>query len=128
MKIISYRLFLRALANHSRLRIVELLRRHPRHVNEIAKDLGLEQSRVSHNLRCLLDCGFVKAEWSNGNKVYTLEKDIREILGLMDMYITRYESHLRKCGVLESVAGKKVDDATKIVACTLTSAAFGKLP
>jgi len=102
MKIFSYSLFLRALANPSRLRIVELLRRRPCHVNEIAETLGLEQSRVSHNLRCLLDCGFVKAEWNNVNKVYSLEDDVREIIGLMDGHIRRYESHLRKCGVLES--------------------------
>ncbi len=113
MKIISYHLFLRALANHSRLRIVELLRRRPHHVNEIAKDLGLEQSRVSHNLRCLLDCGFVKAEWNNGVKVYSLEEDIREIIGLMDVHIRRYESHLRKCGVLESEVRKNEGNTGK---------------
>lgn len=106
MKNFSYRLFLRALVNPSRLKIVKLLRRRSCHVNEIAEALSLEQSLVSHHLRCLLDCGFVKSQWNNGNKVYSLEGDVREIVDLMDVHIRRYENHLRKCGVLESEISK----------------------
>lgn len=95
------------MSNPTRLRMVELLRRRPCHVNEIAEKLGLEQSLVSHNLRCLLDCGFVSAQWNNGNKVYSIEEDVLEILKLMDKHIRKYEQHLRACGVLKEGGERK---------------------
>src|SRR5260370_16242095 len=58
-----YREFFRALANPTRFAVVQLLRTEPHNVGQIGEKLGLEQSRVSHNLACLLNCGFVEWEW-----------------------------------------------------------------
>src|SRR2546427_574383 len=58
-----YKEFFRALGNATRFRIVQLLREGPCHVGEIAECLKLEQSRVSHSLACLLNCGFVVWNW-----------------------------------------------------------------
>jgi uncharacterized protein YndB with AHSA1/START domain/DNA-binding transcriptional ArsR family regulator len=49
-----------ALAEPSRLRIVELLRERPHAVNEIADALGLPQPQVSKHLRTLNDAGMVR--------------------------------------------------------------------
>src|SRR5258708_12457960 len=63
-----YREFFRALANPTRFAVVQLLRTEPHNVGQIGEKLGLEQSRVSHNLACLLNCGFVEWEWRGGKK------------------------------------------------------------
>ena len=95
-----YREFFRALANQTRFSIVQLLREKPHYVNEIAEDLKIEQSRVSHNLACLLNCGFVEWEWSGKNKVYRLSSDLLPILGGIDQHLARFAPALDSCQVL----------------------------
>ena len=82
-----YREFFRALANETRFSIVQLLRDRPHHVGEMAEKLGYEQSRVSHNLACLANCGFVLWEWSGKNKVYRLNPDLVPILAGIDKHL-----------------------------------------
>ncbi|MEK6946219.1 MAG: metalloregulator ArsR/SmtB family transcription factor [Nanoarchaeota archaeon] len=65
MIILSYitnlhRLFFKAFSNETRLDIINLLKSKPLTVSEICEKTGFEQSRVSHNLRCLQNCGFVQ--------------------------------------------------------------------
>jgi DNA-binding transcriptional ArsR family regulator len=97
-----YREFFRALANQTRFSIVQLLREKPHYVNEIAEELNLEQSRVSHNLACLLNCGFVESEWAGKNKVYRLSSDLLPILGGIDKHIVKFAPALDSCQVLEN--------------------------
>jgi len=97
-----YREFFRALANQTRFSIVQLLREKPHYVNEIAEGLKLEQSRVSHNLACLLNCGFVEWEWTGKNKVYRLSSDVLPILGGIDKHLVRFAPALDSCRVLEN--------------------------
>ncbi len=93
--------FFRALANPARFRMVRLLGDGPRHVGQIAAELGLEQSRVSHNLACLLHCGFVLWNWQGKNKLYRLNPDLVPVLAGMEKHLARYASALESCGVLE---------------------------
>jgi len=97
-----YREFFRALANRTRFSIVQLLRQKPHYVNEIAEELKIEQSRVSHNLACLLNCGFVEWEWNGKNKVYRLSSDLLPILGGIDKHLARFAPALDSCRVLEN--------------------------
>ena len=97
-----YREFFRALANPTRFAIVQLLRAEPHNVGQIGEKLGLEQSRVSHNLACLLNCGFVEWEWSGKNKVYRLNPDLRPILTGIEKHLHRYAPALDTCGVLNA--------------------------
>jgi len=96
-----YREFFRALSNQTRFAIVQLLRDRPYYVGEIVEALGMEQSRVSHNLGCLLNCGFVQWEWQGKNKVYRLHSDLTPILGAIDKHIAKYAPALDSCQVLE---------------------------
>jgi DNA-binding transcriptional ArsR family regulator len=96
-----YREFFRALSNRTRFDIVQLLRQKPHYVGEIVEELGFEQSRISHNLGCLLNCGFVQWEWQGKNKVYRLHPDLAPILAAIDKHITKYAPALKSCGVLE---------------------------
>ncbi len=97
-----YREFFRALANQTRFSIVQLLRDKPHYVGQIVEKLGLEQSRVSHNLGCLLNCGFVQWEWQGKNKVYRLHPDLLPILNAIDKHLARYAPALESCQVLET--------------------------
>jgi len=101
LKFRLYREFFRALANGTRFSIVQLLREKPHYVNAIAEELEIEQSRVSHNLACLLNCGFVEWEWSGKKKVYRLNSDLLPILGGIDKHLARFASALNSCQVLE---------------------------
>ena len=97
-----YREFFRALSNQTRFSIVQLLRGRPHYVNEMVEKLGTEQSRVSHNLACLLNCGFVEWEWNGKNKVYRLNSDLQPILGGIEKHLAKYAPALDSCQTLES--------------------------
>lgn len=73
-------LFFSTLANPTRLAILELLRRGPMNVNEIAKALGQEQSMISHNLRPLIRCRFVFSERKKKERFYSVNKETMEPL------------------------------------------------
>jgi len=96
----SYREFFRAMAHPTRFALVQLLRQGPRNVTELGQQLGFEQSRVSHNLGCLLQCGFVRWQWQGKNKVYSLNPAIRGLLKVMDRHIQHYARELDACQVL----------------------------
>ncbi len=72
----------RAIANESRLMIILLLMKEKnRHVSEIAGDLDLSVSSVSHHMSKLDDLGFVRRE-RRGKEVYYHLRDecIKEIV------------------------------------------------
>ena len=96
-----YREFFRALSSSTRFAIVQLLRQRPHYVGEIVEELRFEQSRVSHNLGCLLTCGFVQWQWQGKNKVYRLHPDLLPVLNAIDKHIAKYAPALESCGVLE---------------------------
>lgn len=95
-----YREFFRALGNQTRFSIVQLLCERPHYVGEIIDVLGIEQSRVSHNLACLLNCGFVESDWRGKNKVYRLHDDLPPILTAIDKHIVKYAPALTGCQIL----------------------------
>ncbi|MFQ5951338.1 MAG: ArsR/SmtB family transcription factor [Candidatus Geothermarchaeales archaeon] len=96
-----HRLFLRALSNETRLRILDLLRTGTRNVSQISEDLGYEQSRVSHNLRCLLTCGFVEMKQVGRARVYALTPTTTlPLLDLIARHVVEYGGRLRGCETL----------------------------
>ncbi len=103
MRELSYRLFFKAFSNKTRFEIIRLLRKKSLSVNEMCKALKFEQSRVSHNLKCLEACGFVSSEWKVKNKIYSLDrKHIMPILDKIDEHIERYSKRLESCGILKN--------------------------
>lgn len=96
-----YRLFFKAFSNKTRLKIIKLLRKKPLTVTEICTKTGFEQSRVSHNLRCLEKCGFVIVT-SNGNfRKYELDQEtIVPIVDLFEKHLLKYKKRLQECEVI----------------------------
>jgi len=101
---VSYILFFKALSNDTRLRIVDLLRSGSRNATEIGKALDIEQSMVSHNLTCLINCGFVTAKQFGKNKVCSLNKEtVIPLLEIIDRHTREYGKNLEGCAVLRDV-------------------------
>jgi len=97
-----YREFFGALSNQARFSIVQLLRSKPHYVNEMSEKLRIEQSRVSHNLACLLNCGFVEWEWRGKNKVYRINSNLPPILAGIEKHLANYAPALNLCTTLKS--------------------------
>ena len=97
-----HRLFFKAFSNRTRLEILDLLKEKPANVTEICQTLKFEQSRVSHNLKCLEQCGFVNSEQNGKWKKYTLDKEtILPIVKLFDKHVDKYKDRLKCCEALK---------------------------
>lgn len=83
---------LQALATPSRLLILARLRHSPCPVSELAKDVGMEQSAVSHQLRLLRNLGLVTGDRSGQRIVYRLHDN--HVAMLLDEAVYHSE-HLR---------------------------------
>ena len=68
----SVAMTMQALATPSRLRILGRLRQGPAPVGELAADIGMEQSAVSHQLRMLRHLGLVTGQRTGRKVVYAL--------------------------------------------------------
>jgi DNA-binding transcriptional ArsR family regulator len=93
--------FFQALADPTRVRILELLAERPMTVSELVSALGLAQGRVSSHLTCLRWCGYVRAEVDGRFNRYTLIDDrIREIVRLGESIVVDNADRLTSCLVL----------------------------
>ncbi|HWB38686.1 MAG TPA: metalloregulator ArsR/SmtB family transcription factor [Candidatus Saccharimonadales bacterium] len=66
---------LTALAEPTRLKIVELLRERPRSVNEIALSIGIRQPQASKHLRALAKAGVVASQPHAQQRIYMLRPE-----------------------------------------------------
>jgi DNA-binding transcriptional ArsR family regulator len=97
-------LFFQALANQTRMRVLQLLseRGGGMNVSEICSELGLEQTHVSHNLKCLTFCGLVTSIRSGKSRLYSInEHTVLPLLKIVDDHLENYASNLFTCDVLE---------------------------
>ena len=95
-------LFFKALANRGRMSIINLLEKGPKNVNQIADDVGIDQTLVSHHLRCLSFCGFVTYERNGKSKTFSLNKEtITPLLHMVDRHLEKFATNLYECETLE---------------------------
>ena len=96
-----HRLFFKAFSNQTRLEIINLLKKKSLNVMEICNKTGFEQSRVSHNLKCLEHCGFVKVTPNGNFRKYELDTEtIVPIIDLFEKHIRKYKKRLECCEVI----------------------------
>ena len=106
----SWKFFADVLSNRTRFDIVMLLRQEGElNVSEICQKLGYEQSRVSHNLKCLLNCGFVEVEQRGKKRVYRMNETASRILEALETYMEEYQRKLVSCGVLKEEMVEKAE-------------------
>lgn len=90
---------LAALAEPSRLRIVELLRGRELSVGEVAEALGIRQPQASKHLRVLRHAGLVGVESRSRLRVHHLRAEPFDELGAWAQAITReWEDRLDRLG------------------------------
>jgi ArsR family transcriptional regulator len=96
-------LLFQALANHARMQILLLLRENgSMNVSQICDELGLEQTHVSHNLKCLTFCGLVRVTREGRNRLYSLNHEtVVPLFEIADRHLRRYANDLLDCDVLE---------------------------
>ncbi len=104
-----------ALAEPSRLRIVELLRSGPLSVGEIAEVLDIRQPQVSKHLRALDDSGIVAAEALARRRIYHLEpQPFEEISRWVDSFEKLWETRLDSLGAyLDSLTPEGTEDGNE---------------
>jgi ArsR family transcriptional regulator len=91
MKCHSYNTFFETISSKIRLKILELLQNKPMSVMEICNALNEEQSKVSHNLRCLTDCHFLDVKKEGKKRIYSLNKDTMvPLMRLVDKHVRKY--------------------------------------
>jgi DNA-binding transcriptional ArsR family regulator len=88
-----------ALADPTRRRIVETLRRGERQVGDIVEQAGIHQSGVSRHLRILSESGFVSVRPDGQRRLYSLEPEpFRELEAWLAQYRSLWEARLDRFG------------------------------
>lgn len=97
----QYHMFFSTLSNPLRISIISSLSKKPKSVNELANELKVEQSKLSHALKALNTCHIVEAEQKGKRRIYSLNREtIIPILNLINQHECK---HCQKyCKKLES--------------------------
>jgi len=83
----TYNLFFTNLANPLKISLILALREKDLNVSELVKKMSVEQSKISHALKCLKNCKIVNAKQDGKSRVYSLNKEtILPMLELIDKH------------------------------------------
>lgn len=94
---LKYKAIFNAFSNKTKFEIINSLREESKTVTEICKITGFEQSRISHNLRRLEDCGFVNCKKKGKNTICVLDKNVLQIINSVEKYIQKCGKKLKDC-------------------------------
>jgi DNA-binding transcriptional ArsR family regulator len=100
----------RALADPSRLQIVDLLLREPLSVGTVAERLRIRQPQASKHLRALSEAGLVEVHPDAQRRIYALRaQPFQEIDDWLERYRNTFEEHFQRLdqALEEMQAGKK---------------------
>jgi DNA-binding transcriptional ArsR family regulator len=87
------------LADPTRRRVLEALRRGERQVNDLVDEVGIHQSGVSRHLRILHEAGFVSMRPDGPRRLYSLEPEpFRELEEWLAQYRQVWEARLDRFG------------------------------
>jgi ArsR family transcriptional regulator, cadmium/lead-responsive transcriptional repressor len=95
--------YFRALADASRLRLLELLSEEGElRVGELVERTGLSQPNVSNHLACLRWCGFVTARRDRRVAYYSIaDERVEQLLALGHALLADNEEHVASCCRIE---------------------------
>ncbi len=98
MKCPSYNLFFETISPRIRVRILELLKNKQMSVNEIASALNEEQSKISHNLKRLIECHLLDVKQEGKKRIYSLNKDTMvPLMKLVEKHVQKF--CCKECGM-----------------------------
>lgn len=88
---LPYKIFFHTLGNKTRLEIINALRDKPMNVTELTAKLPYKQSTISHNLKRLIACRFVRVQRNGLYRYYSLNKEtIEPLLKIIDKHVKKY--------------------------------------
>lgn len=84
-------LFFETLGTRLKIDIIIELKEKSLSVNELSEQLGQERSKVSHALKSLLECGFVKVKKNGRKRIYSVNTDtILPLLDIVEKHVKKY--------------------------------------
>ena len=87
----KYYRFFGKLANPLKIKIIGELKRKPSSVLELARGLGIEQSKLSHALLGLKRCSIVQVKKEGKRRIYSLNKEtILPMLKIIDKHERKF--------------------------------------
>ncbi len=101
-------LFFDAFGNHNRFMVLNELMKGPECPSDLQKKLNIEQSNLSHDLKCLVNCRFVDIKRQGRKRVYSLTPETAEIINEINTHIEKYRNYLKKCNVLKEEKNGKI--------------------
>ena len=94
----AYYMLFSALANRTRLAIIDVLKDGPKTVLEISKTLDQQEATIAQNLKPLESCMIVNLQQSGKRHIYSLNKEIVEPLSeILSFHVSKYCPGLEKC-------------------------------
>jgi len=94
----AYYLLFSALANRTRLAILDVLKDDPKTIFEISKDLKLKEATVTNNIKPLQECMVVTSQKTANEHLFSLNKEIMEPLSdILSFHVNKYCPGLGKC-------------------------------
>lgn len=87
----AHQQFLKTLGNPKRIELMLLLMGGPMTVTELTEKSGMEQPTVSHHLKRLKLCQFVKNTVNGKERIYSVNEETMEpLIRLMDKHVKKY--------------------------------------
>jgi DNA-binding transcriptional ArsR family regulator len=94
-------LVFKVLSNHVRLKLIEALHEGEKDVGELCIAIDEEQTRVSHELRCLTVCGFAEFRREGKRIIYSLNsKTVVPILEAAEKHIAKFGDRMKGCDMI----------------------------
>ncbi len=95
MSYYTYHIFFRNLANPLKIRIISELKKGDKSVNQLVRDIGIEQSNISHALSSLRCCNIVTSKIKGKARIYSLNK--KTILPILKMIDKHEKEFCKEC-------------------------------
>ena len=94
----AYYRFFAALANRTRLAIIDVLKEEAKTLSEISSALKHEQEAIKENLELLEHCALIRSEDKGKEKRYALNKEVLEPLSeILSFHTSKYCPGLKEC-------------------------------
>ncbi|MGC8652185.1 MAG: winged helix-turn-helix domain-containing protein [Candidatus Micrarchaeia archaeon] len=99
MKAIEVKAFFFAIGDYNKFSILAQLMKKDMSISEIVKATKIEQSNVSHHMRCLLNCGFVTVRKEDKLPMYGLNRGVRPMMNSIIRHIKKYKGWIMSCDI-----------------------------
>lgn len=94
----AHRAFLKTIGNPRRVELMLLLLKRPMTVTELVEKSHMEQSTVSHHLKRLRLCTFVRVQARGKQRIYSVnEETAGPLFRLMNKHVKKYCQRLCTC-------------------------------